>query len=435
MKKELAVGIFIFIGFCIIGISVFLIKDIRLQKGYRLTLYFDDVGNLMERAWVRMHGVKIGRVEKIFVKGDKANVVVWIDSDVKLYKGAKAKISSTGVLGVKYIEFIQGHHKEVLQDGDEIFETESVVSIDDALSSGVESIKKFGDFLSSVSREENLTQKLSKIISDIEEITGKVNKTITEKELKKTVESIQTAGNSLSEFFTESKQDINTAVLTLKNMTKKFDEIIDNIKSTYTVIGQIISDKESGKKLAETISSVKLVADKADKTLNRINMFTTYWDYRIRYDLNNEIPKSDVKIEVYPKTTKFYYLGIDNLSSEEQIVNEKYNTISLGIGGTFYDVLTLYGGLIRSYGGIGVRLFPLGYRSKLVELNLETYNFSKMKVLPNVDFGVKFKLTKWLYFGARYENILASEVLNTSVNVRFEDEDIAYLLGLIGLTR
>jgi hypothetical protein len=40
-----------------------------------------------------------------------------------------------------------------------------------------------------------------------------------------------------------------------------------------------------------------------------------------------------------------------------------------------------------------------------------------------------------LYLGARYEDVAVSEVLNASLNVRFEDEDIAYLLGLIGLTR
>ncbi len=62
MKKEFVVGLFLFIGFIILGVIIFVIKDIKLQKGYRLNLYFDDIGNLAERAWVRMRGVKIGKV-------------------------------------------------------------------------------------------------------------------------------------------------------------------------------------------------------------------------------------------------------------------------------------------------------------------------------------------------------------------------------------
>ncbi len=428
MKKEFLVGLFIFIGLCIIGMSVFLIKDIKLKKGYKLILYFDDVGNLMERAWVRMHGVKIGRVEKIFVKEDKACVVVWIDAEVKLYKNAKAKISSTGVLGVKYVEFVQPEEKtELLHDGDEIFNTESVVSIDEALSSGMDSVKKFADFLSSISGKD-LDKKFNKIVSNIENLTAEVNKAISAEQLKNTIETVRTAGDSINNFFATTKDDINTAVLTLKDVSKKLDEVVSNIKSTETVIGQVVFDKDTGKKVAETISSIKSVADKADKTLNRINLFTTYWDCNFRYDIKSSVSKNDIG--------KFYYLKINNLSTEEEYSGvEKCNTLSLGIGGTFYDRLTLYGGLIRSYGGIGVKFLPLGYNSKLLELGFEVYNLSSKGVTPQVDFDLKLKLLRWLYLGGRYENILNSQVLNTSLNVRFEDEDIAYLLGLIGLTR
>ncbi|MFN3550529.1 MAG: hypothetical protein ACK4WJ_01790, partial [Endomicrobiia bacterium] len=96
---------------------------------------------------------------------------------------------------------------------------------------------------------------------------------------------------------------------------------------------------------------------------------------------------------------------------------------------------TLYGGLIKSYGGVGMKLFPLGYKTKLLEFNIEAYNFSKSRSSPQVDLGLNMRLTKWLFLGAKYEDVALSEIFNTSLNIRFEDEDIAYLLGLIGLTR
>jgi len=436
MKKEFVVGLFLFIGFIILGVIIFVIKDIKLQKGYRLNLYFDDIGNLAERAWVRMRGVKTGKVEKIEITDDKAKVVIWIDSKIKLYKTAKAKITSTGVLGVKYIEIVQGEQTtEYLKDGDNLYETESVVSIDDALSEGINSLKNFGNMLSSLSKEKDLAIKLKEIVYNLDELSNKLNSSIDEYQVKKTIQNIQVAGENINTFLSDTKQDVKSAVLTLKNVSEKLDKIVDNISSTQTIVGQIVSDKESAEKFAQTMSSIKLVAEKADKTLNRINMFTTYWDYRFRYDVSNSVTKNDIGIEIYPKPTKFYYVMVNNVSLEEGTSFEKNNTFSIGLGGTLYNRFTIYGGLIRSYGGVGIKLFPLGYKSKLLEFGLETYNFSTTRSSPQVDIALKLKLARWLYLGARYEDVAVNDILNTSLNITFEDEDIAYLLGLIGLTR
>ncbi|MEM4368248.1 MAG: hypothetical protein QXO21_04485, partial [Candidatus Anstonellales archaeon] len=184
--------------------------------------------------------------------------------------------------------------------------------------------------------------------------------------------------------------------------------------------------------------SIKSVSEKAEKTLNRINLFRSYWDFSFRYDTQNNLSKGDIGLEIYPKPTKFYYLSVNNISTEseeDKSYYEKYNSFSIGLGGSFYNVVAIYGGFIKSYAGVGLKLFPFGYKSKLLELTAETYNFSKTKSLPTIDLEMKFRLTRWLYLGARYEDVSLSEVLNAYLNITFEDEDITYLLGLIGLSR
>ncbi len=436
MKKEFVVGLFLFLGLIAFVFSIFVIKDIKLEKGYRLYLYFDDVGNLSERAWVRMRGVTIGRVEKIDIEDSKAKVKIWINNKIKLYKTAKAKISSTGVLGVKYVEILQGEPtKEYFLNGDNFYNTESIVSIDDAISEGIYTLRKFGDVLTGVSEEKNLANRLDFILNNIENITHKLNSSLEEQQIKKTIKNIEVAGENLNKFLYDTTDDFKNTVLTLKNISEKINVFIENFNSTQTIVGQVFIDKDSGKKVAQTISSLVLVAEKADKTLNRINMFTTYWNYNFRYDTKNNFYKNDIGIEVYPKPTKFYYLNVNNISSEEENIKEKSNTISLGIGGNFYDKITLYAGLIKSYGGVGLKLFPLGYKTKLLEFNVEAYNFSKLRSSTQIDIALSMRLTKWLFLGARYEDVALSEIFNAFLNVKFEDEDIAYLLGLIGLTR
>ncbi len=442
MKKEFIVGIFVAIGIVFFCLSIFIIKDIRLEKGYRLNIYFDNVGNLMEKAWVRMRGVKVGKVEKILLENEKAKVVVWIKGDVKIHRGSKARISSTGVLGVKYLELTVGDITQpLLKDGDEIYSTESVFSIDEAISGGAKGIKKFSEFLEKISEDEKVVEKFASIVNNIDEFTKKLNNAVEQQQLKNTIKSLEVAGKTVEEILVTNKENIKTAMLSLRNVSQKIDQLVEQISSTETVVGQVLVDKSAGEKVSQTIDSLKLAAEQANRTLNRINLFRTYWDYRSRYDLKNEELKSDIGIEIFPKETKFYFITVNNVTSQQDTggssgsLQEQANTVSIGLGGRFYEVLTVYGGLIRSSGGVGVKIFPFGYKSKLLEFGSEVYNFSKSRSSPCVDLSVRLKLTKWLYVGSRYEDINVTQTINTTLNISFEDEDIAYLLGLIGLTR
>lgn len=438
MKKELTVGLFVLIGVLGFAFTIFLIKDIRVEPGYELNIYFDDVGNLMEKAWVRMRGVKIGKVNKIELEGEKAKVVVWIKNFVKIHSDTKAKIASTGVLGVKYVDLTLGSQdKPLLKHGDKIYSGNGSFSIDAALSEGISGIKSFTDFLQKISKDGDIGKNFSNIIENIESLTLKLNNSIEENRIKNVVRYLEIAGKDIKDILGPNKDSITETILSIKNVSTKINEFADNIISTQTVLGQIVSDKESGQKVARTFDSIKLVSEQANKTLNRINLFRTYWDYRIRYDTKNEEYKSDVGLNVYPNERKFYYMSVDNVASKDNQVGsvEKNNTFSLGIGGNFYENFLVYGGLIRSSGGVGLKIFPFGYKPKLLEFGTEIYNFSKTKDWPEIDISLKLRLAKWLYVGSRYEDVKYKQALNASLNVSFEDEDIAYLFGLIGLAR
>lgn len=438
MKKEFLVGIFIIVGIIGFALTIFLIKDIRIEPGYTLNIYFDDVGNLMEKAWVRMRGVKVGKIDRIILENNKAKVVVWMKNFAKIHSDAKAKIASTGVLGVKYIELTLGSpDKPLLKDGDSIYSEDRAFSIDEALSEGISGIKGFTEFLEKMSKDGDMSESLGNIISNIEQLTAKLNKSIEDERIRNVVRYLETAGRDINKILEPNKDNINSAILSLKNISDKINELSENITSTDTVLGQIVSDKETGGKVAQTFDSLQLVAAQANRVLNRVNLFRTYWDYRMRYDTKNSEYKSDIGVDIYPKETKFYYISLNNVASDDQKSGyvEKNNTFSLGIGGSFYDKFVLYGGLIRSTGGFGVRIFPFGYKPKLLELGTEVYNFSKSKDWPEINLSLRLRLSKWLYVGSRYEDIQYTKALNASLNISFEDDDVAYLFGLIGLAR
>ena len=61
MKKQAQLGLFILIGFVGIAVSILTIKNISFEKGYRLKVKFNEVSGLVEKSWVRVSGVKIGK--------------------------------------------------------------------------------------------------------------------------------------------------------------------------------------------------------------------------------------------------------------------------------------------------------------------------------------------------------------------------------------
>ena len=110
MSPTAKVGAFFLVALVLIGLMIWKIKDFRFGKTSQKTLsvQFDDVAGLKNKADVRLAGVLVGRVAKIRLVGGKALVDLELTTDVELRKGASATIQSLGMLGDKYVELVPG---------------------------------------------------------------------------------------------------------------------------------------------------------------------------------------------------------------------------------------------------------------------------------------------------------------------------------------
>jgi hypothetical protein len=124
---------------------------------------------------------------------------------------------------------------------------------------------------------------------------------------------------------------------------------------------------------------------------------------------------------------------------------ERKNTITAVMGKDF-GPLTVYGGAIRSAGGVGARFRPLPKNSswnRRVELEGEAYNFGRDETLRGVQLkgpvynaGLRVNaIAPWVWVGGQVEDLKERKNFNANVNVVFKDEDIAFLLGLVGLAK
>lgn len=116
-------------------------------SGYTLTADFTGTGGLAVGDDVQISGVKIGTVSKIELKPDdyRARVTMDVEKFVKLPDDSSAFISSTGLLGGKYMELQPGSSEEMLADGGHIEYTQAPQNLEQLL----------GKFIFSVGGDKN----------------------------------------------------------------------------------------------------------------------------------------------------------------------------------------------------------------------------------------------------------------------------------------
>ena len=133
------VGLFVLIGaaaLVFLALNVGNMSSLSLDKGYSVTMKFDNIGGLKPRAPVKSAGVVVGRVEKIGFsdKSFQAIVTISLESKVKFPKDSSAKILTSGLLGEQYVGLEAGGDTSNLVAGDTIKMTQSAVVLENLIS-------------------------------------------------------------------------------------------------------------------------------------------------------------------------------------------------------------------------------------------------------------------------------------------------------------
>jgi phospholipid/cholesterol/gamma-HCH transport system substrate-binding protein len=134
---EIAVGIFVLIGFIALGYLSFKLGKIDLFSTRYYVLYaeFDKVGGIKKGSVVEIAGVAVGSVEKVTIN-EKYHAVVEmrISTSLRIPEDSIASVRTKGLIGEKYIQIIPGGSDQYLAQGGKIRETESAIDIEEVLS-------------------------------------------------------------------------------------------------------------------------------------------------------------------------------------------------------------------------------------------------------------------------------------------------------------
>lgn len=107
------------------------------EGSYQITARFTNVGDLKPRAPVAVAGVNIGTIDSIELEPDSYEAIVTMTIS-SLYNeipdDTSASIYTKGILGDKFIELEPGGSIDYLQDGDELYISNSAVVLEKLVS-------------------------------------------------------------------------------------------------------------------------------------------------------------------------------------------------------------------------------------------------------------------------------------------------------------
>lgn len=139
-KVELSSGVFLLMGIAALLWLATEATDYGMQVGketYKVTARFTNVADLKDNAPVKIGGVTVGLVEKITLDPEIFDAIVEMRIDKRFSEipnDSGASILTSGVLGDRYIGLDPGGSFEVLEEGDEIFLTQSAVVLETLIS-------------------------------------------------------------------------------------------------------------------------------------------------------------------------------------------------------------------------------------------------------------------------------------------------------------
>ena len=426
MNGEMKVGVFVLIGSVFFGAAIFLLGNYSFQKYYTVYAEFSDVAGLPDKAVVKLSGVEVGKIKKIFLKDERVVVQLGINEGVKIYRNARFLVGSTSMIGSKFMQIDQGSPATGIIEAGATMLGEESPALDRALARAVTSLEALvGD----IRGEGRLARDLNEILTNLREVTGNVNELVS---------NAQPHAEKIME-----RMDSITAKLDA--MLTKTDAIAGKMARGDGVAGALISDQKMKTEVSSSITNLRDASASVKDVLGRVSGFRTYlrWDYK--YEPAADSPRNNFGLKIYPRAGRYYYLGAANMVNTRDIAKgadyETLNSVDAQLGWDV-DAFDLYAGVLRGSGGFGLRWKPFYQNPEWDRISamVEASEFTRNRAIkgrnfndPRYDAGVDVVINKYISAGLRLNDMAETKRLNYVTRLVFEDKDISYLLGFASL--
>lgn len=465
LSAEAKVGLLVLGGAVILLYMTFAVGkyEFGAKKGYVLEATFDSVAGIDDKAAIRMAGVKIGTVEKVSLEDGRARLVLRIDPGVKIARGSEAGVKTMGLLGDKYVEIIPQRKTAY---GAESPEQSAFYRAGERI-----------ETTTSPSDVDKLVGQLSAIADDIKQVTASLRQVFGTERGARSMEDIladlRSTTSNIREFSYALRSDGSEMVMRLNELATNLNGVVNDNRDNLKVTLENVREASRSAELAlASIENVTKKIDRGEGTLGKLVSDDSVYnnidsaakgisDYTSRLERMKTIvafrseylfpqSKTYFTLELRPKPDKYYIIEVASDPYAKYTRSESVTTTG-GVSTTTvsenyqdrlrfsvefakrWGNLALRMGLIESRGGIGADYFAFADR---VKFSLDAWNFNSTEpgnLNTHMKASLNFNINKLLLLNAGYDNFLNSDraAAFVGVGLRFDDDDLKYLLGSV----
>ncbi|HUP66025.1 MAG TPA: MlaD family protein [Thermoanaerobaculia bacterium] len=496
MSSAAKVGIFMVVVLGILGFFIIRVEDISFggEEQKTIDVVFDSVAGLDEKSTVRVAGVRVGKVAKIELLPDgRAKVRLEVDESTPIHAGATARVANLGLLGEKYVELDPGSVSQPALSGEVTLQGSSTADFDrvtEQVSDIATDLKAITASLRNAMGGPEGTRRVEEIVENVHDVTlrlrmilanneANVNATadnlrrITDDlrvEIPRIAASIDRVAGSIGGTVGENREDVRVIVenlrtlsADLKTTTENLNNITAKVRSGEGTVGKLLYSDEAHDSLTSTLGSIEGGVGELRDVLGRVNRIGLRLgiDGYMLSDTPNAPFEGNSRLgltaQVIPNTERnlFLHLGATQDSRgdrREKVVHT--TTIVDGVESTVitketrwdrdllisaqfgweFDEWMVRGGLIDSYGGLGVdyRHSPrLHFSSEIFDFGSTETDLPQLRLLGRWRLMEERKNAPAIFFNTGIEDALNQPALIFGAGVSWTDEDLKYLLGSI----
>lgn len=253
-RAEMLVGLFLLLGFGVLGILVVTFGRISsaFGKPYDLTVIFQNVSGLSSGADVLLAGAKVGSIAHTpQLLGDSYRVAVKIkvQENIKIPRKSRFVVGSANLLGDKYVDVIPAADMDV----NDVWQPGEIIEGSRA-----------GGFEELAARGGEALDELSASLKHIQTLTTTINeRLLNEKNVQNLSETLANLKDT-SEAFKKASLSLDSVMLKVGDTTDRAGKAADSLqKATKSIsdgkgpLGVLLNDKETGENLKSLIYNMK----------------------------------------------------------------------------------------------------------------------------------------------------------------------------------
>ena len=293
MSVEAKVGAFTVGGLMLLGGAAAGLGDFHIGGSNEYTLYagFKQVVGLQQQSDVRLSGVLVGKVTQITTEGTGVTVTMSVNEDAKIPKQSKVSITSSGVMGEKFVNFQpKVDNGEYLQNGDYLYGTDEagMDKMFDGLTKVMDKVETLLNDVHAIIGDDTFKKSVVEMSKNMEEASGNVNN-MTNAFERIAVENEDIFNNMIAEM-NSAVSGMNRAMANVEHMTANLDKFagdpqtVEELKSTLSNISKTSSsvanmadnmnkfagDPKVAEDLKATVSNARSITERADKLLGKV---------------------------------------------------------------------------------------------------------------------------------------------------------------------